>query len=502
MNPPTASAAGRVSTGIAGLDDVLAGGLSSNHIYLVAGDPGVGKTTLALQFVLEGMRQGEPGLYVTHSETGEELRAVAQAHGWSLDGLAIHELIPSDEALKTEGQYTLFHPSEVELEETTKTVLDEAERVKPVRVVFDSVAEMRLLAQNPLRYRRQILALKQFFVGRQCTVLLLGDRASTPDDLQVQSLVHGVIELEHLAPEYGAERRRLRVLKLRGGRFRGGYHDFTIETGGLSVYPRLIAAEHRPGFSHEAVPSGLKELDALLGGGLERGISALIMGPAGVGKSSLAVSFATAAAGRGEHATVYLFDETVETYLIRAAGLGMDVRGHVDAGRMSVRQVDPGELSPGQFVHMVRQSVERDQSRVVVIDSLNGYLQAMPDEHFLVVQMHELLTYHAQKAVVTLVVVGQQGLLGSAMPLPVDLSYLADTALLLRYFEDRGRVRRALSVLKKRTGSHEDTIRELRLGPGGIRIGKPLAEFQGILTGVPVYEGQVPRLAEEEHDKE
>ena len=491
-------ATARLATGNDGLDSILEGGFPANRLYLVEGDPGTGKTTLALKFLLAGVAAGEPVLYVTLSETKEELLAVADSHGWTLDGVSIYELIPSEESLKTETQYTIFHPSEVELGETTSAVLEEVERIKPRRVVFDSLSEMRLLARDPLRYRRQILGLKQYFSGRQCTVLLLDDRTATLGDLQVQSIAHGVIELEHMALEYGAERRRLRVVKLRGSRYRGGYHDFNIETGGIAVYPRLIAAEHRVEFTREAVTSGVHELDALLGGGLDRGTSTLILGPAGSGKSSIAAQFVAAAAARGEHAASFLFDEGRDTYLSRAAGLGKDMHEQVEAGQLSVQQVDPAELSPGEFAHRVRSSVVNDRARVVVIDSLNGYLQSMPDERFLTVQMHELLTYLNQQGVVTILVMAQHGFMGSNMDSPVDVSYLADAVLMLRFFEAAGAVRRAISVVKKRTGFHENTIREMRLSSEGITVGDPLSDFHGVLTGVPVYNKSLASLLKEE----
>jgi circadian clock protein KaiC len=467
------------------LDDILGGGFAPNRLYLVEGDPGAGKTTLALQFLLEGARAGERGLYVTLSETKEELDEVARSHGWSLDPLTVCELIPSEESLLPDAQTRMFHPSEVELSETTRAVLAEVERIKPTRVVFDSLSEMRLLAQNPLRYRRQILGLKQFFAGRQCTVLLLDDRTSEVNDLHLQSLAHGVVTLEQLAPEYGAERRRLRVVKMRGKLFRGGFHDFTIIRGGLEVYPRLVAAEHRRPFEPGQLKSGVAALDALLGGGLDRGTSALLMGPTGSGKSSIATQYAVAAAEAGERAVVFTFDESLTTLYARSAGLGMDLRGHVEAGRVRVHQVDPAEMSPGEFAHRVRQSVEEDGARVVVIDSLNGYLNAMPEERFLTIQLHELLTYLGQQGVVTFLVVAQHGLMGVNMRAPVDASYLADSVILLRYFEARGKIRRAVSVVKKRSGAHEDTLREMRLGPDGIWVGEPLADFHGVLTGLP-----------------
>lgn len=474
-----------VKTGIEGLDDILGGGFTPNRLYLIEGNPGSGKTTLALQFLLEGAARGERGLYVTLSETKEELNGVARSHGWSLDALAICELIPDEESLRPDAQPRMFHPAEVELGETTQQVLKEVERAQPTRIVFDSLSEMRLLAQNALRYRRQILALKQFFTGRQCTVLLLDDRTSEVTDLQLQSIAHGVVTLEHLAPEYGAERRRLRIVKLRGARFRGGYHDFKIERGGLAVFPRLIAAEHHQTFTPTPSSSGMSSLDALMGGGLDRGTSTLLMGPAGSGKSSIAIQYVTASAARGEAASVFTFDESLGTLLARSAGLGMDLQSHIESGRVHVKQVDPAELSPGEFADAVRQAVERNGARVVVIDSLNGYLQAMPEERFLIIQLHELLTYLGQQGVVTLLIVAQHGLLGNNMQSPVDASYLADAVVLLRYFESRGQLHRAVAVVKKRSGAHEATLREFRLSAQGLHVGEPLKEFQGILTGTP-----------------
>jgi circadian clock protein KaiC len=487
--PPEAAPPPPATTGIEGLDDVLAGGLTLNRLYLVEGVPGSGKTTLALQFLLEGARLGEPVLYVTLSESGEELRAVAASHGWSLDNVALRELAPSEDSLRPDDHYTMFHPSEVELSETTRTILADVEQIKPARVVFDSLSELRLLAGGPLRYRRQILALKQFFSGRRCTVLLLDDLTSSDHDLQVQSIAHGVVRLEMLSPEFGAERRRLQVVKYRGVRFRGGYHDYIIQRGGLEVYPRLIASEHPSAASTEKLASGLAEFDVLLGGGLERGTSTLIVGAAGTGKSSIAAQFVAAAAARGQSAALFIFDESLNTLLSRSAGLGIALHQHIDAGRVSVRQVDPAELSPGELAHSIRQAVERQHVSIVVIDSLNGYLNAMPEERFLIIQLHELLTYLGQAGVATILVGAHQGLIGGAMITPVDASYLADAVILMRYFEARGEVRQAISVVKKRGGAHERTIRELRLESGRISVGPPLREFRGILTGVPIFEG-------------
>jgi circadian clock protein KaiC len=478
------------ATGIDGLDDVLGGGFTPHRLYVIEGVPGSGKTTLALQFLIEGARRGEPVLYVTLSESEEEIRAVAASHGWTLDGITIRELVPSEDSLLPDEQYTMFHPSEVELGETTRTVLADVEQLKPTRVVFDSLSEFRLLAGNPLRYRRQILALKQFFNGRSCTLLLLDD-VTTPNhqEHQVQSIAHGVVRLEQLYPEYGAERRRLMVLKYRGVRFRGGYHDYVIRRGGLEVFPRLIASEHRADPVAEKLASGIAELDSLVGGGLERGTSTLIVGAAGTGKSSLAAQFVASAAARGQSAAMFIFDENINTLLSRCAGLGIDLQQQVEAGRVTLQQVDPAELSPGEFTSAIRRAAEHQRAAVVVIDSLNGYLSAMPEERFLIVQLHELLTYLGQAGIATLLISAHQGLVGGQMISPVDASYLADAVILLRYYESKGEVHQAISVVKKRGGAHERTIREFRMAGGRIAVGKPLRDFRGVLTGVPIFEG-------------
>jgi circadian clock protein KaiC len=486
----------RVSTGSAGLDNILGGGLDAHRMYLYEGRPGSGKTTLALQFLLSGVRQQERVLYISLSETRRELELVAKRHGWSLEGIDVFELVPAETTLDPERELTLFHPAEMELSETTNLVFKEVERINPTRIVLDSLSELRLLAQNPLRYRRQVLALKHFFTNRNCTVVLLDDLSSSQDDLQLHSIAHGVVMLEQLAVDYGAERRRLRVIKMRGIKFRGGYHDFIIEVGGLNIFPRLIAAEHHKAFVGEMAPSGNDQLDQVLGGGLERGTNALFIGSAGVGKSSVALTYAIAAAERGEHAVFFAFDEGRGTVEARARTLGLQLDKYIDANRIRFQQIDPAELSPGEFAANVRRSVEVDNARVVIIDSLNGYLSAMPDERFLILQMHELLTYLGQQGVLTILVLAQHGLVGP-MDTPLDISYLSDAVVMLRYFEVGGTVRRALSVVKKRSGNHEHSIREFRLGAGGISLGPPLREFSGIFSGNPRYTGtEVPALGD------
>lgn len=475
----------RVKTGVAGLDDILEGGLTPNRTYLVEGCSGAGKTTLALQFLLEGVRQGEAALYVTLSETREEMEEVARSHDWSLDGIFIHELAVSEASLQAEAPVSLFHPSEVELGETVRAILGEVERQSPRRVVFDSLSELRLLAHEPLRYRRQILAIKQFFAGRQCTVLILDEKTSPAADLQLHSIAHGVLELEQLAPEYGAERRRLRVVKMRGRSYRGGYHDFIITSSGLVVFPRIVAAEHHAAFRREVLGSGLAALDELVGEGLRRGTNALIMGPAGAGKSTLVTQYAVSAARRGEPVAIFTFDEGLETLLERAAGTGMDLQPFIEQKQLVVQQIDPAELSPGEFAATVRHAVEVSGVRLLVIDSLNGYMNAMPEERFLVLHLHELLAYLGQQGVTTLLVMAQQGIVGSGLQTPVDVSYLTDTLLLLRFFELEGEVRKAISVIKKRNSGHEQFIRELRISAQGLQVGKPLRDFHGILAGNP-----------------
>jgi circadian clock protein KaiC len=491
-------APGLVSTGIRGLDNVLGGGLTANRVYLVEGSPGSGKTTLSLQYLMEGARLGQKGIYVTLSETKAELVDVATSHGWSLNGIHLLELVTPEAELEADNQYSMFQPSDIELNVTTKAILSDVERIKPSRLVIDSLSEMRLLAQNPLRYRRQILALKQFFIGRECTVLLIDDLTSETEDLQLQSIAHGVVSLMQLSPEYGAERRRLRITKLRGQRYRGGYHDFIIEPGGLSIFPRLVAGEHDQALDRGLLKAENVELDSLLGGGLQYGTSTLLIGPAGSGKSTLAMTYALAAAQRGERSAVFAFDERIETILERMAGLGMDLSPHLESGLITIHAIDTAELSPGEFTHHVRRVAEGDGGhsgvKVLVIDSLNGYLNAMPEERFLIAQLHEMLTYLGHRGVVTFLIVAQHGLVGSQMEAPIDTTYLADTVVMFRYFEAMGEVRQALSVVKKRSGKHERTIRELRINEKGLQIGKPLHDFQGVLGGTPKYRGTDAKL--------
>jgi len=476
-------------TNIPGLDDILRGGFTRHRLFLIEGVPGSGKTTLALQFLRAAAERGEPVLYVTLSETEEELHAVAVSHGWELNGVTVHELIPTEEAMEPEEQYTMFHASEVELGATLKEALAIIDRLKPTCVVIDSLSELRLIAGNALRYRRHILALKQYLGRRRCTTMLLDDMTMVTQDVQMQSIAHGVLRLEQLSPEYGSERRRLRVVKYRGVAFRSGFHDYIIRHGGIEVFPRLVASEHRHIATRLKHSSGIPGIDQLLGGGIEEGTSTLIVGPAGTGKSTLAAQFAVAAAARGKHASLFLFDENPGTLLSRATEMRIDLATHVSSGAISVQQIDPAELAPGEFVHAVRQAVNVHQASILVIDSLNGYLNAMPGERFLTIQLHELLMYLGQQSVATIMIGANQGLIGTQMSTPVDASYLADAVILLRYFESRGNVRQAISVVKKRGSNHERSIREFRLNQDGIQVGDPLSEFRGVLTGVPVYEG-------------
>jgi circadian clock protein KaiC len=493
-----------VGSGISGLDDILRRGFPANCLYLVTGTPGTGKTSLAMQFLLQGIQEGERTLYITLSETRSEIEKVARSHGWNLERLTVEELIPSEKNLSADAQLTVFNPSELELGETTEALITAVNKHRPQRLVIDSLSELRLIAQNPLRYRRQILALKQFFGGVDCTVLMLDDRTGGVEDDHLQSIAHGVVVLEQLANQYGAERRRLRITKMRGVAFRGGYHDFTIRRGGLDIFPRLVAAEHQKTFDDEQLKSGNAQLDNLLGGGLPAGTSTLLIGPAGTGKSTIATQFASAAARLGHRVAMFVFDENVGTFRSRSQKLGLGIDAAMRDGRITVQQVDPAELSSGEFAAIVRRAAEGtaglgEPARVVIVDSLNGYLNAMPEEKFLTAQLHELLTYLGQQGVVTILTVTMSGMVGN-MHAPVDTTYLADNVILFRYFEAAGHVRRAISVVKKRNGPHERTIRELDLNENGIVIGEPLTGFQGVLTGVPTYIGQSAPLMTSQRD--
>lgn len=481
------------------MDHLLRGGLPAHRLYVIEGDPGAGKTTLALQFLMEGQRLGERCLYVTLSETGNELNEVAASHGWSLDGIDLLELDGLAERLQDEANYTVYHPADVELGETIKHIRAEVERLKPARVALDSVSELKILSETNARYRREILGLKQFFARQECTVLVLDDRTTREGEQQLQSIAHGVMRMERHAREYGDTRRQIHIPKMRGVRFRDGLHDFTIDTGGIVIYPRLSSAEHSRKDRGTIVNSGLEELDRLLGPGLDRGSSSLIIGPAGCGKTTLCTQFILAALQRGEAVSCFLFEESRSTFCQRAAGLGMQVDTYVSSGLLEITQIDPAVLSPGEFADRVRRAVEGRNVSIVMIDSLNGYMSAMPSDRFLLIQMHELLAYLSEQGVVTLLVLAQHGMVGQ-MQTPVDVSFLADTVILLRFFEAQGEIRQAISVVKKRRSDHERTIRELKLGPGGVRIGSPLREFEGVLTGVPRYRGKTAPLLPEDAD--
>lgn len=495
LDDPPANADPRVATGVPGLDEILGGGLPRDRIYLVEGAPGSGKTTLALQFLLKGRELNESGLYITLSETEAELRAAAGSHGWSLDGVDLFELV-SEEGLDPESEQSVLHPSDVELGETTRRVMAQVDSTKPLRVVFDSLSEMRLLAQNPLRHRRQILALKHFFSTRKCTVLLLDDQTSEDGDLQLHSIAHGVISLERTAEEYGSQRRRMEVVKLRGVKYRSGFHDFKLDTGGITVFERLVASHHGAVIKDGVVTTGAPRLDELIGGGLSRGTNTLITGPSGVGKTTTAVRCALSALERGEKVAYYLFDEGLPTLLARSKAMGMELHPYVATGQLAIRAIDPAELSPGEFAFQVRQAVEHAGVGTVVIDSLNAYLHAMPGQKFLLLQMHELLTYLNQQGVVTLLILAQHGFIGEVRS-DIDLSYLSDSILLFRFFEAAGAVRTAISAVKSRTTAHEKIIREIRLTSRGIEIGEALTDFRGVMSGLPSYDGAVAMLGAE-----
>ena len=492
------NAKARSASGVEGLDEILGEGFPSDCLYLLQGDPGSGKTTMALQFLLEGVRRGEQTLYITLSETKAELLKVARSHGWALDAITLFELSTIESLVRLDAYTTVFHPSELELTKVTGLLLEQTRKTQPTRIVFDSLSEFRLMAETALRYRRQLLHLKQEFAKYQSTVLLLDDKMDNSRigaDPHVLSLAHGVIEMEQLSPEYGRSRRRLRVLKLRGVRFHEGYHDYAIETGGLCLFPRIVAAEHRTEFRHEPVSSGHKDFDDLLGGGLDRGTTTLIMGPAGTGKSTIGIQYASQMAQRGEPSLLFAFDEIRSLILTRAAALGLDIGKHVESGLIDLQQVDPAEVSPGEFGVRIRRGVEAGV-KLVIIDSLNGYMNAMPGEKYLANQLHELSAYLNHHGVVTIFIIARHGLLG-VLESPVDLSYLADTVVQAHFFEAGGVVRQALSVIKKRSGHHVKTIREFTLESGrGLRIGPALKEFRGVLSGAPIVYGGTEQMME------
>ncbi len=475
---------GRIDTGISGLNDILSGGLPAGQMYLLEGIPGTGKTTIAMQFVRVAILAGEKALYVTLSESKRELEASARSHGWRGEELSIAEFVPEEASLSPQQQYTVFHPSEVELATTISMLTALIDEVRPTRLVIDSLSELRLLAADTMRYRRQLLALKQFFAGRDTTVLLLDDRSADGSDMQLQSIAHGVMRLNKVPRSYGVNRRQVEILKLRGSAFREGFHDYTIETGGVQIYPRLIANEHPGSFKDERVESGIPALDAMFDGGIRRGSSTLLIGPTGAGKSTTATQYACTSAQRGQRAILYSFDEVLGTAIDRAEALGIPVRSQLARGTLSMSQIDPAELSPGEFIWQIRKDVEEHDTRVLVIDSLNGFLNAMPGERDLILQLHELIAFLNQKGVATFLILTQHGLFG-AMQVEMDVSYLADTIVMLRYFEAQGEIRQVISVLKQRQGRHERTLREFRLEPTGIYVGEPLRNFRGILTGVP-----------------
>jgi circadian clock protein KaiC len=480
----------RAATGIAGLDDILGGGLARNRLHLLEGSPGTGKTTIALQFLLTGAEAGEVGIYISLAETEHELRDGARSHGWTIGPkVEVFELVPPESVLDPEQHQSLLYSSDLELGETVKRIFDAIERLKPKRIVIDSLSEIRLLAQGSLRYRRQILALKHYFAQNNSTVIMLDDLTTEGMDRAVHSIAHSVIHLDQLAPVYGGERRRLRIVKCRGQNFRSGYHDYIIRSGGIDVFPRLVAAQHRTGFAGKLLQSGIPEIDHLLGGGVSTGSSTVLVGPAGTGKSLLSLHYLDAAVKRGERGALFVFDEELGLLISRAKGLGIDLEAMQKSNSLFIEQMDAAELSPGEFSHRVRDCVDRENIRTVVIDSLNGYQASMPEEQYVILHLHELLQYLNRQGTATFLTVAQHGMIGSDMKQTIDVTYLADSVIMLRYFEALGRVRRAISVVKKRTGPHEDTIREFRITARGIEVGPALEEFQGVLRGVPTYVG-------------
>jgi circadian clock protein KaiC len=480
-------------TGIEGLDEILRGGFPEHRLYLLLGSPGVGKTTIALQYLLEGTRVGETGLYIALSETRDEIMSVARSHGWPIDKISIFELSALEQQLAQEERNTVFHPAEIELNRTTQMLLERIQEVKPKRLVLDSLSELRLLSDSALRYRRQMLSLKQYFAGEEMTVLLLDDHSADGGDLHVQSIAHGVVVIEKVVSDYGSEKRRITINKMRGLNFIGGYHDAMIVPGGMRVFPRVVGSAQKRKNARGAVSSGITELDSLLGEGLERGTSCLLLGPAGTGKSTIALQFAVAAAKRGEAVLMCIFEENLDTMMARAASVGLPIETYLESGKIKVMEIDPAELAPGEFAHCVIDHVRKHEARMVVIDSLNGYMQAMPVAAHVTIQLHELLSYLNRNGVLSIMTVAQHGLVGQ-MQAPIDLTYLADAVILLRFFEQNGRIKKAISVIKKRIGRHEDTLREFRIDDQGVRVGAPLDQFHGVLTGTPTFHGKAEQM--------
>jgi circadian clock protein KaiC len=493
----------RISSGIEELDYILGGGFPANRLFLIEGAPGSGKTTLALQFLLAGAKNSETGLYVTFSESDDEIRSVADSHGWNMEGIHLQELSTLGDRLRSEEQYTVFQPADVELSETTQRVIDEVRRLSPKRVVIDSLSEIRLVARDPLRYRRQILALKDILSQCDCTVLFLEDHTLGNPDLLLQSVAHGVVLLDKAQSEYGGIRRKLQITKMRGGPSLEGMHDFAIRPGGLQVFRRLVAgdsvssgkqAKHHLDGGDGGLKTKNAELDLLVGGSMRWGTGVVLAGPAGTGKSTLGIQIISAAAQEGYKTCAFLFDEARATYTERAANVSLDLSGHIESGQVQVHQVDPNELSPGEFAYRVRKQVEEQGVRVVVIDSLNGYLTAMTSERFLLAQLHELLAFLNAHSVLTIMTTAQHGMLNNEDATSFELTYLADVVVYLRYFEAGGRVRKAISVIKNRLSAHETSIREFKITGKGLEIGAPLRNFEGTLSGTPKYLGDSSAL--------
>ncbi|PRY06143.1 ATPase domain-containing protein [Paraburkholderia sp. BL25I1N1] len=482
-----------VLTGIPELDFVLRGGLPKYRLHLIEGAPGTGKTTIALRFLIDGVRNQESCLYVTFSESTDELVSAARTHGWDVGGIDFFELVP-DEAQAAQQQ-TVLLPAEIELDKTVQRIIARIEATHPDRIVIDSVSELRLLAHDPFIYRRQLSSLKRFLQGRCITTILLDDLRFN-DDGELQSLVHGVISLSSSERDYGAGRRRLRIAKMRGTNLMSGWHDYALVTGEVLVFPSLIANDHTSDVRGAPLRSGSPGLDEILGSGLDRGTTTMLIGPSGAGKSSLALSYALAGARNGEHAAYFSFDEAYEIFVRRGQSLGLDPQPALASGQLAWQRMNPSRISPGEFVWAVRREVEDKNARVVVIDSINSYLSTMPEERSLIAQLHELLTYLNRRGVVTLLLLAQQGVLGDVEN-PVDLSFLSDTVLLLRFFEAAGQLRRAVTVIKRRTGAHDTAIHEFRLSGHGVEIGRPLRDLHGIFSGVPTYSGSPDNLIDD-----